>query len=74
MKKKLYSVRVESQVTAERLVEATSKNEAYEIANREMKESMDRQLAGAEPHPQIRNMSGAAWALKSWVKIVDEKV
>lgn len=69
-KEKTYAVNVCSSTTAQMLVVSTSKEAAWELANRMMKESMDKMIASAEPRSDIRNLSGAGWALKSGTEII----
>lgn len=55
------------------IVFANSKGEAYKIANKDMQESFDRKLEEyfRNPNPMIKDMTGAGWALKTGIEIIE---
>lgn len=69
-KTKTYSVPVHSHVTAHYIVQATSKDEANKIVEKEMEASMKRQLAGAPKHPHLKKLDGWTETYKSSIKIL----
>lgn len=69
MKIKKYIVPVRSHVSAEMIVHATSKNEAYSIASKDIEESLKKQLAAAVPRDDIKNLTGYTEAMKSSIEI-----
>lgn len=68
VKRNKYVVEVRSHVSAEMLVFANSKEEAWKIADRDMAESLERMLKNAPPHPFLKNRTGYTEALKTSVK------
>ena len=72
VKRKRYVVEVRSHVSAEMLVFANTKDEAHEIAYRDMKESLEKQIANAPHNPLIRSMHGYTEALKTSVRQLKE--
>lgn len=72
VKRKKYYVDTFSVVNATQIVFANSKNEAFEIADREMKESLKRKIEEAPPNELIvdGSLHGRAGATKYTVKLV----
>lgn len=70
VKKKKYSVEVRSFTNARMTVFANSKKEAYEIAERDMSESLERMLENQKPHPFLSRVTGYTDAIKSSVEII----
>lgn len=69
MKTKRYVVEVRSHVSAEMIVFANSKEQVLEIAQKDMDESLDKQIRNARPHEFIRNLNGYTEVLKSSIKM-----
>lgn len=61
---------VRSSTSAKMIVFANSKLEAWQIADKDMRESMDRQLKNAKPHEFIRDLTGYGEAMKSNVELI----
>lgn len=70
VKEKKYIVEVRSHVSAEMIVFANSKDEAWAIADRDMAESLKRQIQMAPKNPFVRNVDGYSEAMKSTVRLV----
>lgn len=69
IKRKKYLVPVCSIVHANMLVFANSKEEAHKIAQKDMAESMKRQLLNANLHDFIRDIDASTKALTSGIKL-----
>lgn len=67
---KKYRVEVRSYTSAKMIVYANSKLEAYKIADKDMQDSMKRQLKNAKPDPRISCLEGYAEAMKSNVEVM----
>lgn len=67
-KRNKYLVEVRSHVSAEMIVFANSKEEAWRIADRDMEESLKKMLANTPEHEFVRNRTGYTEAMKSSVK------
>lgn len=70
IKRKKYLVPVRSHVSAEMVVFANSKLEAWEIAEKDMAESLRKQLSTAQPHTFIQSLDGYSEALRTGIKII----
>lgn len=70
VKRKKYLVDVRSHTSAKMIVFANSKEEAWKIADQDMRESMKRQLDNAIPNPMIQDLDGYAEAMKSNIEIL----
>lgn len=68
VKRNQYLVRVENKTRAYMRVFANSEQEAFEIADRDMKQSMQRQIENAVPHEFVQQLEGAAWAVREDIK------
>lgn len=67
--RKKYIVPVRTHVSGDMIVFANSKTEAWSIAEKDMKESLERKLANAEPNEMMENLDGYTEAMKSQVRI-----
>ena len=72
IKRKKYTIDVRSHVSGLMTVFANSAQEAWEIASKDMEESLKRQLDQAKPHPLIKDLHGYTKALRTSVKMVHE--
>lgn len=69
IKSKKYSIEVRSHVSATMIVFANSKQEAYKIADIDIRESLQRKLSYAIESKFIKDIDGYAEALKSTIKL-----
>ena len=71
MKTKIYSVPVSTTTSADYIIEATSKEEAYHLVEKEMEISLQRQMKKVVPHPQIKNLRAyTGVTAKSMIQII----
>lgn len=72
LKKKKYLVEVRSSTSAKMIVFANSKLEAYQIADKDMSESMDKMIRNAKPHEFVSELRGYGEAMKSSVELLKD--